>query len=83
MNVQKEISLRNAISYCIQSNDVNTATSRLMEFIRDEKMHLKNENALLLSTLKMVDKAIDDMKLNDRFGHTQTCLKEAIDKAEI
>ncbi len=37
MDVQKEISLRNAISYCIENNDVNTATNRIMEFIRDEK----------------------------------------------
>ena len=34
---EKEISLRNAISYCIENNDVNTATNRIMEFIRDEK----------------------------------------------
>jgi hypothetical protein len=37
MDVQKEISLRNAISYCIENNDVNTATNRIMEFIRDKK----------------------------------------------
>ena len=37
MDVQKEIILRNAISYCIENNDVNTATNRIMEFIRDEK----------------------------------------------
>jgi hypothetical protein len=37
MEVQKEISLRNAISYCIENNDVNTSTNRIMEFIRDEK----------------------------------------------
>ena len=37
MDVQKEISLRNAISYCIENNDANTATNRIMEFIRDEK----------------------------------------------
>jgi hypothetical protein len=37
MDVQKEINLRNAISYCIENNDANTATNRIMEFIRDEK----------------------------------------------
>jgi hypothetical protein len=37
MDVQKEISLRNAISYCIENNDANTATNKIMEFIRDEK----------------------------------------------
>jgi hypothetical protein len=37
MDVQKEISLRNAISHCIENNDVNTATNRIMEFIRDGK----------------------------------------------
>lgn len=37
MDTQKEISLRNAISYCIENNDVNTATNKIMEFIRDEK----------------------------------------------
>ena len=37
MDVQKKISLRNAISYCIENNDANTATNRIMEFIRDEK----------------------------------------------
>ena len=35
--MEKEISLRNAISYCIENNDANTATNRVMEFIRDEK----------------------------------------------
>tara|TARA_R110002153_G_scaffold268697_1_gene433798 strand:+ start:179 stop:406 length:228 start_codon:yes stop_codon:yes gene_type:complete len=42
MDVQKEISLRNAISYCIENNDVNTATNRIMEFIRDEKEAINN-----------------------------------------
>ena len=37
MDIQKGISLRNAISYCIKNNDANTATNRIMEFIRDEK----------------------------------------------
>jgi hypothetical protein len=37
MDVQKEISLRNAISYCIANNDANTATNRIMEFIRDDR----------------------------------------------
>lgn len=36
MNKQKEKSLRNAISYCIENNDVNKATSKIIEFIRDE-----------------------------------------------
>ena len=53
MDVQKEISLRNAISYCIENNDVNTATNRIMEFIRDEKESInythccKNDSELL------------------------------------
>jgi len=37
MEVHKEISLRDAISYCIENNDVNTATNRIMEFIRDDR----------------------------------------------
>ena len=37
MDVQKETSLRNAISYCIENNNSNTATNKIMEFIRDEK----------------------------------------------
>ena len=36
MDLQKEISLKNAISYCIENNDVNTATDKIMEFIKDE-----------------------------------------------
>ena len=35
----------------------------------------------LLEALQRVDKAIDDMKLNDRFGHTQMYIKQAINKA--
>ena len=36
MDVQREISLRNAIKYCIENSDANTSTNRIMEFIRDE-----------------------------------------------
>ena len=36
MNLKKEISLKNAISYCIENNDVNTATYKIIEFIKDE-----------------------------------------------
>ena len=32
-----ETHLRTAISYCIENNDVNTATNKIMEFIRDER----------------------------------------------
>lgn len=45
------------------------------------KMELIEENEMLLSALKRVNKAINNMKLNDRFGHTQQYVKEAIDKA--
>jgi len=48
MNTQKEISLRNAISYCIENNDVNTATNRIMEFIRDEKEAITVAHSSLL-----------------------------------
>ena len=44
---------------------------------------LKEENEILLNALKRVNKAIDDMKLNDRFGHTQQYVREAIQKAEM
>ena len=36
MDALYETHLRTAISYCIENNDVNTATNRIMEFIRDE-----------------------------------------------
>ena len=49
MDVQKEISLRNAISYCIENNDVNTATNRIMEFIRDEKEALTIPYMVMIS----------------------------------
>ena len=44
---------------------------------------LKEENEMLLNALKRVNKAIDSMKLNDRFGHTQQYVREAIKKAEM
>tara|TARA_R110002012_G_scaffold241495_1_gene415695 strand:+ start:272 stop:475 length:204 start_codon:yes stop_codon:yes gene_type:complete len=44
---------------------------------------LKQENEMLLNALKKVNKAIDNMKLNDRFGHTQQYVREAIKKAEM
>ncbi len=37
MTEQREESLRKAISYCIENFDVNKATSRLIEFIKDEE----------------------------------------------
>ena len=43
----------------------------------------KEENEMLLSALKRVNKAINNMKLNDRFGHTQQYAREAIQKAEM
>lgn len=44
---------------------------------------VKEENEMLLNALKRVNKAIDDMKLNDRFGHTQQYIRETIKKAEM
>jgi len=44
---------------------------------------VKEENEMLLNTLIRVNKAIDDMKLNDRFGHTQQYIREAINKAQM
>ena len=37
MDKQREESLRKAISYCIENFDVNKATSRLIQFIKDEQ----------------------------------------------
>lgn len=51
--------------------------------LQDEISILKEENEMLLNALKRVNKAIDDMKLNDRFGHTQQYIREAIQKAEM
>lgn len=42
----------------------------------------KEENSNLLNALIRIDKAIDNQKLNDRFGHTQQYVKEAIEKAQ-
>lgn len=52
MDVQKEISLRNAISYCIENNDVNTATNRIMELIRDEKEAITSQPPHLYTNQK-------------------------------
>lgn len=60
MDVQKEISLRNAISYCIENNDVNTATNKIIEFIRDEKEAI---NFIRCSTqLRRESKSFTDLK---------------------
>ena len=53
---------------------------RISKQVIDE---VKEENEMLLNALKRVNKAIDDMKLNDRFGHTQQYIREAIQKAEM
>lgn len=37
MDKQREETLRKDISYCIENFDVNKATSRLIEFIKDEE----------------------------------------------
>ena len=42
----------------------------------------KEENSNLLNALIRIDKAIDNQKLNDRFGHTQQYVKEAIEKTQ-
>ena len=42
----------------------------------------KEENGSLLNALIRIDKAIDHQKLNDRFGHTQQYVREAIKKAQ-
>jgi hypothetical protein len=52
---------------------------RIAKKVIDE---VKEENEMLLNALKRVNKAIDSMKLNDRFGHTQQYVREAIEKAE-
>jgi hypothetical protein len=53
---------------------------RISKQVIDE---LNEENQMLLNALKRVNKAIDDMKLNERFGHTQQYVREAIQKAEM
>ena len=52
----------------------------VLELINSYKK-IESQNKDLLVALKKVDKAIDAMKLNDRFGHTQFYIKEAINKA--
>jgi hypothetical protein len=36
MNKQKEDSLRQCIAYCIENNDVNNATQKIIDYIKDE-----------------------------------------------
>jgi len=60
MDVQKEISLRNAISYCIENNDANTATNRIMEFIRDEKEAINYSQCCKSDSEQL--KAVEDLK---------------------
>jgi len=36
MDIEREISVRKAIKYCIEEFDVNTATNRIVEFWKDE-----------------------------------------------
>jgi hypothetical protein len=55
MDVQKEISLRNAIGYCIENNDANTATNRIMEFIRVVKVITSSWFCLLIGCNTMVN----------------------------
>ena len=42
---------------------------------------LRSENKRLLWTLIKVNNAIDDLGLNDRFGHTEVYVKRAIEKS--
>ena len=37
MDIKEEINLRTAIKYCIEENDSTKATSRIMEFIKDDR----------------------------------------------
>ena len=78
MDVQKEISLRNAISYCIENNDANTATNRIMEFIRDEKEAINYTHCCTeLKVFKKGDKVIACNKLEGTVvsSDTQTMVK--------
>ena len=70
MDVQKEISLRNAISYCIENNDVNTATNRIMEFIRDEKEAINYTHCCESDSELLV---CDDNELDCSFDFTSRC----------
>ena len=36
MNIEREIKVRNAIKYCIENFDSQTATNRIVEFWKDE-----------------------------------------------
>lgn len=95
MNVQKEISLRNAISYCIENNDVNTATNRIMEFIRDEKeaiavahssTQLPCYNDLNIEMKKVSEKLHTDFKQTEKkyfeagFNYCHHIIKKMLNK---
>ena len=74
MDVQKEINLRNAISYCIENNDANTATNRIMEFIRDEKEAIN----FIQCCTELPNKAVKDSQLSDMVaGYKMMCKPEA------
>ena len=85
MDAQKEISLRNAISYCIENNDVNTATNRIMEFIRDEKDAIPDSRCctqlLCLNTHETWD--ITEGKMYDKKGENQREYIITDDKGQV
>ena len=72
MDEQREKTLRQAISYCIENNDVNKATSRLIEFIRDEEAITVTRCSLQLNA-----------KINKEIDAMSEILKEVEDNEEL
>jgi hypothetical protein len=62
MDNQKEDSLRQCISYCIENNDVNNATQKIIAYIKDELEDQFNEiEQVILSDIRLKhQKQIDD-----------------------
>tara|TARA_R110000782_G_scaffold107790_2_gene196206 strand:- start:52 stop:312 length:261 start_codon:yes stop_codon:yes gene_type:complete len=62
MDKQKEDSLRQCIAYCIENNDVNNATQKIIAYIKDELEDQFNEiEQVILSDIRLKhQKQIDD-----------------------
>jgi len=75
MNIEREIKVRDAIKYCIENFDSQTATNRIVEFWKDE-LKLQEQQCNIANVVKSLPNDEEVKAHIDTLPYYGTCTTE-------